>query len=94
MSLAFAFALIRLDGADTSLLHAIRADSMADVATVQDLVLLNANAGGGEDVLIVLDGREERVFVYGLVNRGVEMHVTEDLREVFMRAKQAAGGGR
>lgn len=66
----------------------------ADVTEAGDMVITNANAGGGEDVLVMIDQHEERVFVYGLQNRAPEMLVAENLRDLFVQAKAQAGGNR
>ena len=68
--------------------------AFADVSEIGDLTILNADAGGGEDVVVILDRRDERVYVYGLLNRNPELLVAENLAELFTRAREIAGGGR
>ncbi len=68
--------------------------AFADVAEVADLTIANADAGGGEEIVVIIDGGTERIFVYSLVNRAPELVVAEDLANLFVQAKAAAGGGR
>lgn len=66
----------------------------ADVADHGDITMVNANAGSGEDIVVVLDRRAERVFVYSLINRKPELLVSEGLADLFTRAAATSGAGR
>lgn len=58
------------------------------VSQVGDLTALTARSGGDNDVLAVLDGRAERLMLYTIEGggRSVELHLSEDLSQAFMRA--------
>lgn len=57
------------------------------VATIPgELVALTADSGS-EEVLVVLDNRTERVMVYRLTPKGLELFASEGLRELFGRAR-------
>lgn len=67
----------------------------ADVASVGSLIVTNLKSGTNEDVVAMLDGREERLFVYQTTNmKDVKLVATEDLRDLFAKAKAAASGNR
>jgi hypothetical protein len=68
--------------------------AFADVADHGDMTMLNAEAGGGEDVVVILDRRAERIYVYQLVNRQPEMVVADNLSDLFARAASTANSGR
>jgi len=64
-----------------------------NVSTVNDLTVLTASGGDGQDNLIMLDRRSERVFVYGVeLQNGVRLLESYDLKEVFQNARNASGG--
>lgn len=57
------------------------------VATIPgELIALTADTGS-EDVLVMLDNRTERVMVYRLTPKGMELFASEGLRELFGRAR-------
>lgn len=57
------------------------------VATIPgELVALTADSGS-EEVLLVMDNRTERVMVYRLTAKGLELFASEALRELFGRAR-------
>jgi len=67
----------------------------ADVATIGGLTMTNLQSGTGEDVIGVLDGREERLFIYQVQNmKELKLVTTEDLRDLFAKAKAASAGTR
>lgn len=69
--------------------------ALADVTEVGDLVVLTVDTGGAEDVVAILDGQDESLFVYGVQgNRSVELYVAEDVATMFANAKTQTGGGR
>lgn len=68
--------------------------AFADVADNGTVVMINADAGGGEDVIVLLDQRAERIYVYSLVNRQPEMLVAEKLADLFTRAASTTNTGR
>ncbi len=64
----------------------------SDVATIGDLTILTADSGDNEDILAILDRRNETLFVYGVRNRqSVELFDSYDMSRVFMDARVAAG---
>lgn len=68
--------------------------AFADVADHGDITMLNADAGSGEDVVVLLDRRAERIYVYSLVNRQPEMIVAEKLPDMFTRAAATSNSSR
>ncbi|MEM8834210.1 MAG: hypothetical protein AAGD00_00185 [Planctomycetota bacterium] len=66
-----------------------------NVSNIRDLVVLTANASNGEDVLMILDGRDEQLYVYGVSgNRSLELFEVQDVGEMFAQGRGNAGGGR
>ncbi|QYK47554.1 MAG: hypothetical protein KF838_12270 [Phycisphaeraceae bacterium] len=62
------------------------------VTTIQgDMVALTADSGS-EDALLVLDNRTERIMVYRLTAKGLELFASESLRELFARARASSPG--
>lgn len=68
--------------------------ALADVALIDDLTIINADAGGGEEVVVIIDAGTERVYVYSMVNRAPELVVSESLADLFVQAKNVSAGGR
>jgi hypothetical protein len=68
--------------------------AFADVALIDDLTIMNADAGGGEEVVVIIDAGTERIFVYSMVNRAPELVVSESLSDLFLQAKAVSSGGR
>lgn len=67
----------------------------ADVATLGSQTMSNVRIGPNEDVVALLDGREERLFVYQVQNqRDLKLVSSEDLRDLFAKAKAADSGNR
>lgn len=67
----------------------------ADVATNGGLTMVNLRSGPNNDVIAVLDTREERLFIYTMVNmKDLHLASSEDLRDLFTKAKAAASGSR
>lgn len=63
------------------------------VSRVNDLTVLTAEAGDGQDNLILLDQRSERIFVYGVEQRqNVQLIESYDMKEVFRNARNQMGG--
>ena len=66
-----------------------------DVSSTGDLTVLTAAGGDNQDVLVVLDRRMERVFVYGVENRSeIRLYESHDLAQMFQSARGAVMGGR
>lgn len=64
-----------------------------DTATVGQIVALTASGGPNEEVLMLLDKREELIMVYGVQGgRSVELLQVEDLTSLFNQARAAGGG--
>ena len=67
----------------------------ADVTAIGSQTMLNLRTGTDEDVAVLLDGREERLFVYQVQNqKDLKLVSSEDLRDLFTKAKAAASGTR
>jgi len=63
------------------------------VSTVNDYTVMTASGGDGQDNLILLDRRAERVFIYGANARdGVRLIESYDLKQMFRGARSAAVG--
>ena len=66
----------------------------ADVATSGALTVLTAAAGDSEDVVAIIDGQGETVYVYGVEQgRTVLLHQVYGLRDLFREGRGAAGSG-
>jgi hypothetical protein len=71
------------------------APASADVATIGSQTITNLRSGTNEDVIAILDGREERLFVYQVQNmKDLKLVSTDDLRDIFAKAKAASSGTR
>jgi len=69
------------------------AANAGNVATIADLTILTADGGDNEEVLLIADVRDGMLFVYGVQNRQmVELYQTQDLGDLFVGARRAAGG--
>ena len=65
-----------------------------NVSLIGDLTVLTAAGGDNEDVLLVLDRRLERLFIYGIRNRSeVLMYETHELPGLFQSARASVLGG-
>lgn len=65
---------------------------LTEVAQSGDYTALTCD-GGNEDVLIVLDGRTEQLFVYKVVNQtAVNLYQREDVSRLFGDARARARG--
>lgn len=63
------------------------------VVAVDGMVSLTAGSANGEDVLVILDEREEVISVYGVENqRNIRLYDQRELPELFVNANR--GGGR
>ena len=62
------------------------------VSHVGDLVTLTANAGNNEDILLVLDGRSDRILIYG-VEQGDQLvfRSSYETAELFQTGRAASG---
>lgn len=65
---------------------------LAEVAQSGDYTALTCD-GGNEDILVVLDGRTEQLFVYKVVNQtSVQLYQREDVARLFGDARARARG--
>lgn len=65
-----------------------------NVSSIGDLTVLTAAGGDNEDVLLVLDRRLERLFIYGVQNRSeVRMYESHELSGLFQSARSSVMGG-
>lgn len=63
-----------------------------NVSTVNDLTVLTAAGGDQQDNLVILDGRAERVYIYGVARQGgVQLFESYDLKQLFRDARSAMG---
>jgi hypothetical protein len=59
------------------------------------LTVLTALKDDSEDIILVLDGRNERLNVYTVRNRqSIELEASYDVTRMFTQARDLAGGGR
>lgn len=64
----------------------------ADVGSVGDFTMLNL-ATSSEDLLLVLDGRNETLSVYRVVNKNsLELTSPNDIEAIFNRGKRIGAG--
>lgn len=57
------------------------------VSTTGEYTVMTTSAGNDE-ILVVLDNRNEQLFVYRVENqRSIQLHADEDLREIFSTAR-------
>ena len=69
--------------------------AVADVSTNGGLTMVNLRSGPNNDVIAVLDIREERLFIYTMVGmKDLNLASSEDLRDLFTKAKAASAGNR
>ena len=69
--------------------------AVADVSTNGGLTMVNLRSGPNNDVIAVLDIREERLFIYTMVGmKDLHLASSEDLRDLFTKAKAASAGNR
>ncbi len=88
--LASAFVLFALVIVQASRLGG--APAMADVSEVGDLTVLTAAARVDDDIVLILDRREEALYVYGVQARRVLLYDTQRLDRLFQAARGAGGG--
>lgn len=73
--------------------QAIAAPAAVDVASAGDYTMLTLPTSS-EDVLLVLDGRNETLFVYHVKNKNTfELISGGDLRSLFAAGKRRGAGG-
>lgn len=66
-----------------------------DAAEVADLAVLTASSGTEEDVLCILDQRNETISIFAVEPaRGVQLMQTQSLRDAFIQARGTTTGGR
>lgn len=64
----------------------------ADVSEIGDMTILTANAGDQEEVLCILDGRGDTLFIYGVENRNtIKLYQQLGLNEMFTNARGGSG---
>lgn len=62
------------------------------VSSVEDLTILTASTGAGEDIVLVVDDRTDSMFVYGVQNRAsIELIQSYDIGRLFTDARRGAG---
>ncbi|MFM9957476.1 MAG: hypothetical protein ACKVZJ_05340 [Phycisphaerales bacterium] len=65
-----------------------------DASSVDDLTVLTAASGTDEDVLCVLDQRNESLSVFAVEQgRSIQLLQVQDLRQAFLQARLNAGAG-
>jgi hypothetical protein len=74
--------------------HAVPFPSMSDVATSGDYTMLNLKLSN-EDLLVVLDSRNEAVFLYHIDNKKLFAPLTGgDVRALFNMGRQRGAGSK
>jgi hypothetical protein len=62
------------------------------VSEIGDLVVLTASAGNNEDVLVILDGRSEKILIYGVNGqRQLEYRSNYEVGDLFVQGRQSVG---
>jgi len=90
---ASAFVLLALIVTEAGKRNAGARAMAGDAASVADLAVLTAASGTEEDVLCVLDQRNETLSVFGVEQgRSVQLLQVQDLRQAFVQARGAAVG--
>lgn len=90
---ASAFVIMALIVAEGSRRGIGTAAYAGDAATVADLTVLTLAAGPDEDVLCVLDQRNETLSVFGIEQgRAVQLFQQVDLAPVFVQARAGSAG--
>ena len=87
---ASAFVLIALIITQASTIGGATAHAGSALA-VNDLVVLTAQSTSADEVLVVLDQREEQLFVYGVENRGLRLYDVQDVADLFSQAGRGGG---
>ncbi len=91
---ASAFVILALILTESSRRGHQHAALAGDAANVGDLSVLTAASGTDEDVLCVLDQRNETLSVFGVEQgRSVQLLQVQDLRQAFLQARMNAGVG-
>ncbi len=63
-----------------------------DSGSVADLALATVAVGNNEDVMVVLDGRAEKVMVYGISgNRQLEFLGNHSVSDLYIQGRQSVG---
>lgn len=89
---ASAFVLAGLVLTQAATLPVASSQVAGTVSSVEDLTILTASTGAGEDVVLVLDNQTDDLFVYGVQNRSaVELIQSYDVGRLFTDARSGAG---
>jgi hypothetical protein len=89
---ALVLTLVVLTVAGRGLLPVAHASAASEVAQSGDYTALTCD-GGNEDILVVLDGRSEQLFVYKVLNQtSVQLYQREDVSRLFSDARARARG--
>jgi hypothetical protein len=84
-------ALILLQAGRLGPMQPAYAATEAEAGTVR---LLTADAGGGEEILAILNSPKETISVYSVQNqRTIELYQVADLGELFAQARGEGPGG-
>lgn len=66
-----------------------------NVSAVGQLTALTSKTASDDETLAILDGREEKIYIYGVTGaRSLELLQVEDLKALFNQARGAGGGQR
>jgi len=89
---ASAFVLAGLVLTQAATLPVASSQISGTVSSVEDITVLTANTGAGEDVVLVLDDRTDDLFVYGVKNRNaIELIQSYNIGRLFSDARSGAG---
>ncbi len=88
---ASAFVLMALIITQASTLGGAPAQAAGAVA-VEDMVVVTASMSSTEDVLVILDQRADRLYVYGVEgNRNLRLYDGRELTTLFSQASRGGG---
>jgi hypothetical protein len=87
---ACAFVLIAMIITQASRLGGAPAQARSAVA-VEDMVVITAGTAANDDVLVVLDQRSDRLYVYGIENQRLRLFDGRRVNELFEQASRGGG---
>lgn len=90
---ASAFILLALIITEAGKRNAGNTAFAGDATNVADLAVLTASSGTDEDVLCILDQRNETLSIFGVEQgRSVQLLQVQDIRQAFTQARGTASG--
>lgn len=90
---ASAFVLLALIIIEAGKRNAGNAALAGDATNIADLAVLTASSGTDEDVLCILDQRNETLSIFGVEQgRSVQLLQVQDIRQAFTQARSGTTG--